>query len=97
MRALEERAIAPEDEHFWETFWTLPQSVEDIFNNVKPDDVRRLKQNAPRNLAILFNKVLFRLSTRAFINQPVALHLSSPTQPLWLWCVCAALVATGGK
>jgi hypothetical protein len=57
LRALVEREIAPDDDQFWDAFWSMPGSVEDIFNSVKPDDVRRMKQQHPRNLAILLNKV----------------------------------------
>jgi hypothetical protein len=57
LRALVEREIAPDDDQFWDAFWSMPGSVEDIFNSVKPDDVRHMKQQHPRNLAILLNKV----------------------------------------
>lgn len=56
LRALQERDMAPDDDSFWEAFWALPQSVEDVFNNIKPEDVRHLKQHAPRNLALLLHK-----------------------------------------
>jgi len=61
LHALVEREISPNDNQFWDAFWTLPQSVEDIFSNVKPDDVRKLKQKAPRNFALLFHKVVGRM------------------------------------
>lgn len=61
LRALVEREIAPDDDQFWDAFWSMPGSVEDIFNSVKPDDVRRMKQQHPRNLAILLNKVVKRM------------------------------------
>ncbi len=56
-RLLVDQAVSPGDVEFWKKFWVLPSSVDDIFAGVKPEDIRKIKQDAPRNLAILLNKV----------------------------------------
>jgi len=43
---------------FWSRFWTLPNSATEIFNVVKPEDIRLIKRVAPHNLATLLTKIV---------------------------------------
>jgi hypothetical protein len=55
---LAHRTVPPTDVDFWKRFWMLPSSSEDIFAMLKPDDIRKLKKEAPHNFATLLFKVL---------------------------------------
>ncbi|KAK4467042.1 high-temperature-induced dauer-formation protein-domain-containing protein [Cladorrhinum samala] len=59
-RLSEERHI-PADDEYWNQFWELPESSEDIFSLFAPADVRRTRDNALENLESLINAVTARL------------------------------------
>ncbi|KAK3997597.1 high-temperature-induced dauer-formation protein-domain-containing protein [Cladorrhinum sp. PSN332] len=59
-RLSEERHI-PADDEYWNQFWELPESSEDIFSLFAPADVRRTRDNALENLESLIQAVTGRL------------------------------------
>ncbi|KAK0727928.1 high-temperature-induced dauer-formation protein-domain-containing protein [Lasiosphaeria miniovina] len=59
-RLSEERNIAPDDK-YWNSFWELPESAEDIFSLFAPADVRRTRDGALENLGTLLLAVTSRL------------------------------------
>ncbi|KAK4227098.1 high-temperature-induced dauer-formation protein-domain-containing protein [Podospora fimiseda] len=59
-RLSEERHI-PADDEYWNQFWELPESSEDIFSLFTPADVRRTRDNALENLESLIQAVTGRL------------------------------------
>jgi High-temperature-induced dauer-formation protein len=59
-RLSEERHI-PADDAYWNSFWELPESSEDIFSLFAPADVRRTRDNAIENLETLILAVTSRL------------------------------------
>ncbi|KAI9143779.1 high-temperature-induced dauer-formation protein-domain-containing protein [Paraphysoderma sedebokerense] len=48
-------------EYFFDSFWTLPQSVDDIFSLFGVSDIQRIRANAPQNLKLLIHHVSAQL------------------------------------
>ncbi|KAJ3161170.1 cell wall biogenesis protein [Geranomyces michiganensis] len=61
--------IPATNDEFWTSFYTLPESAEDVFNLFAPKDIRRVRDTASQNLETLFHKILNRLF--AFVNVAV--------------------------
>lgn len=59
-RLHEERNI-PKDDAYWESYWTLPESAEDIFTLFSATDIRKTRDEAPENLKTLIQVVCHRL------------------------------------
>ncbi|KAF8940484.1 hypothetical protein BGZ58_006156 [Dissophora ornata] len=79
-RLFEERNIPAAANDYWEQFWTLPESVDDIFLLVESQDIRRVRDEAPENLECLIEKILGRLfelcESREFLKpQAVAIQV----------------------
>jgi hypothetical protein len=49
--------ISLEEEDFWKSFYTLPESSEDIFNLFSPKDIRKVRDEYPGNFKSLFKVV----------------------------------------
>ncbi|KAF9111764.1 hypothetical protein BGX27_004450 [Mortierella sp. AM989] len=60
-RLFEERNIPYSANDYWEQFWVLPESVEDVFQLVSSQDIRRVRDEARENLECLIEKVLAQL------------------------------------
>ncbi|KAI8347275.1 high-temperature-induced dauer-formation protein-domain-containing protein [Mortierella sp. GBAus27b] len=60
-RLFEERNIPPAANDYWEQFWTLPESVDDVFLLVGSQDIRRVRDEARENLECLVDKILNQL------------------------------------
>ena len=59
-RLSEERRI-PADDHYWTSFWELPESPEDIFSLFSSADIRRTRDSTLENLETLLSAVTARL------------------------------------
>lgn len=59
-RLHEERNI-PEDDPYWTSFWTLPESAEDVFTLFSPTDIRKARDDAPENIETLVVALCKRL------------------------------------
>ncbi|KAI8089131.1 high-temperature-induced dauer-formation protein-domain-containing protein [Halteromyces radiatus] len=62
-RLFEERNIAWDVDDFWSLFWTLPDSVNDIFSLVGASDIRRARDSARENVETLIDKILQQMDT----------------------------------
>lgn len=59
-RLHEERNI-PALDTYWQNYWTLPESAEDIFTLFSASDIRKARDEAPENLHTLLLAVCHRL------------------------------------
>ncbi|KAF9293316.1 hypothetical protein BGZ74_011770 [Mortierella antarctica] len=55
-RLFEERNIPSSANDYWEQFWILPESAEDVFLLVGSQDIRRVRDEARENLECLLEK-----------------------------------------
>ncbi|KAF9978290.1 hypothetical protein BGZ75_010083 [Mortierella antarctica] len=55
-RLFEERSIPSSANDYWEQFWTLPESADDVFLLVGSQDIRRVRSEAHENLECLVDK-----------------------------------------
>ncbi|KAI8586060.1 high-temperature-induced dauer-formation protein-domain-containing protein [Geranomyces variabilis] len=53
----EQQEIPATNDEFWTSFYTLPETAEDVFNLFAPKDIRRVRDTASQNLQTLFQKV----------------------------------------
>ncbi|KAG0089794.1 hypothetical protein BGZ92_004153 [Podila epicladia] len=60
-RLFEERNIPSSANDFWEQFWILPESADDVFLLVGSQDIRRVRDEARENLECLLEKTLAHL------------------------------------
>ncbi|KAF9962927.1 hypothetical protein BGZ65_007163 [Modicella reniformis] len=60
-RLFEERNIPSATNDYWEQFWTLPESADDVFLLVGSQDIRRVRDEARENLECLIEKILNQL------------------------------------
>ncbi|KAK2733696.1 hypothetical protein FQN57_001976 [Myotisia sp. PD_48] len=58
---LSEQVKIPANDTYWEGFWRLPESVEDIFSLFSPVDIRRTRDTSIANLETLLLAVISRL------------------------------------
>lgn len=57
----EEKNISVTDNEFWESFWNLPESADDIFSLIGANDIRRTRDSARGNIEVLIDKVLQKM------------------------------------
>ncbi|KAI8094726.1 high-temperature-induced dauer-formation protein-domain-containing protein [Thamnidium elegans] len=62
-RLFEDKSISVTDNDFWELFWELPESADDIFSLIGANDIRRTRDTARENFEILIDKVLEKMSS----------------------------------
>ncbi|KAI7895805.1 high-temperature-induced dauer-formation protein-domain-containing protein [Mucor mucedo] len=60
-RLYEDKTISVTENDFWELFWNLPESVDDIFSLIGANDIRRTRDTARENFEILIDKVLEKM------------------------------------
>ncbi|KAF9969716.1 hypothetical protein BGZ73_007779 [Actinomortierella ambigua] len=60
-RLFEERNITSNANEYWEQFWTLPETSDDVFSLVSSADIRQVRDNARENLECLIEKTLAHL------------------------------------
>ncbi|KAF9120770.1 hypothetical protein BGW39_011109 [Mortierella sp. 14UC] len=83
-RLFEERNIPPNADDYWEQFWTLPESADDVFLLVGSQDIRRVRDEARENLECLIDKIIGRLFS--LCDSPQFLTPEAPASQL-LNCV----------
>ncbi|KAG9068266.1 hypothetical protein KI688_011861 [Linnemannia hyalina] len=83
-RLFEERNIPSNVNEYWEQFWTLPESADDVFLLVGSQDIRRVRDEARENLECLIEKILSRLFS--LCDSPLFLTPEAPVSQL-LNCV----------
>ncbi|KAJ3186023.1 hypothetical protein HDU85_000937 [Gaertneriomyces sp. JEL0708] len=57
----EQKNVPATNESFWNNFYTLPDTAEDVFNLFGAKDIRRVRDTAPANLETLLSKITSRL------------------------------------
>ncbi|KAI8058695.1 high-temperature-induced dauer-formation protein-domain-containing protein [Gilbertella persicaria] len=62
-RLYEEKNIAVTENEFWELFWTLPDSADDVFSLIGANDIRRTRDTARENIEILIDKILEKMQS----------------------------------
>ncbi|KAG0232792.1 hypothetical protein BGW41_001726 [Actinomortierella wolfii] len=55
-RLFEEQNIPSNANEYWEQFWTLPETTDDVFSLVSSADIRQVRDNARENLECLIEK-----------------------------------------
>ncbi|KAF9147351.1 hypothetical protein BG015_011030 [Linnemannia schmuckeri] len=83
-RLFEERNIPSNANEYWEQFWNLPESADDVFLLVGSQDIRRVRDEARENLECLIEKILSRLFS--LCDSPQFLTPEAPVRQL-LNCV----------
>ncbi|RKP38976.1 high-temperature-induced dauer-formation protein-domain-containing protein [Dimargaris cristalligena] len=59
-RLAKERNLNENDE-YWSSLWSVPESADDIFSLFTAQDLRRIRDQAPENFATLFTKLYERI------------------------------------
>ncbi|ORZ11143.1 high-temperature-induced dauer-formation protein-domain-containing protein [Absidia repens] len=67
-RLFEEKNIAWDADDFWSLFWTLPESVNDVFSLVGASDIRRARDTTRENIETLVDKILQQMDK--LIHEP---------------------------
>ncbi|KAI7870969.1 high-temperature-induced dauer-formation protein-domain-containing protein [Spinellus fusiger] len=62
-RLFEERNIPVDADDYWSLFWTLPESIDDVFSLVGATDIRRAQTTAIENIETLIDKVLEQMES----------------------------------
>ncbi|KAG0272500.1 hypothetical protein BGZ95_011746 [Linnemannia exigua] len=83
-RLFEERNIPSNAIDYWEQFWTLPESADDVFLLVGSQDIRRVRDEARENLECLIDKIISQLFS--LCDSPQFLTPEAPASQL-LNCV----------
>jgi hypothetical protein len=56
-----EKDVDPNDHEFWDELWKTVLTVEEIFEVIHPDDVRKMVQNHPENIKTVFTQAVAQL------------------------------------
>ncbi|KAI9303824.1 high-temperature-induced dauer-formation protein-domain-containing protein [Cunninghamella echinulata] len=79
-RLFEERNIPSGADDYWNSFWALPETADDIYSLVGANDIRKTRDVAIENLETLIDKVIERINT--IINAPTFPSTQHSTQHL---------------
>ncbi|KAI7897731.1 high-temperature-induced dauer-formation protein-domain-containing protein [Cokeromyces recurvatus] len=60
-RLFEDKNIATSENEYWELFWTLPESADDIFSLIGASDIRKTRDSARNNLEVLIDKLMDKM------------------------------------
>ncbi|KAI8642448.1 high-temperature-induced dauer-formation protein-domain-containing protein [Parasitella parasitica] len=60
-RLYEEPTIPASENEYWEQFWNLPESADDIFSLIGANDIRRTRDMARKNFETLIDKALEKM------------------------------------
>ncbi|KAI7892721.1 high-temperature-induced dauer-formation protein-domain-containing protein [Mucor mucedo] len=82
-RLFEERNVPITADDYWTLFWTLPESVDDVYTLVGSTDIRKTRDGARENLETLIDKVMDQMDAQ--------LHSSSALQIPYLLNCCRVL------
>mmetsp|Transcript_5099 Transcript_5099/g.5796 ORF Transcript_5099/g.5796 Transcript_5099/m.5796 type:complete len:699 (+) Transcript_5099:47-2143(+) len=66
--AFSEKTLSPESK-IWEQLWLIPQTAEDVFSLIQPDDVAAILEKQPENLRVLVSKTLEEI--RSNLSNPI--------------------------
>ncbi|KAI9474145.1 MAG: high-temperature-induced dauer-formation protein-domain-containing protein [Benjaminiella poitrasii] len=61
-RLFEERNVPKSADDYWTLFWTLPESVDDVYSLVSPTDIRKARDGARENLETLIDKLIDQMT-----------------------------------
>ncbi|KAI7907919.1 high-temperature-induced dauer-formation protein-domain-containing protein [Cokeromyces recurvatus] len=61
-RLFEERNVSSFADDYWSLFWTLPETVDDVYTLVSPTDIRKTRDGARENLETLIDKVMEQMT-----------------------------------
>ncbi|KAI8980299.1 high-temperature-induced dauer-formation protein-domain-containing protein [Pilobolus umbonatus] len=87
-RLFEERNVPTTADDYWTLFWTLPESIDDVYTLVGSSDIRRVRDTARENLETLIDKVQRK---KGILHQMNQLIQSSSLQPIHLLNCCRVL------
>lgn len=60
---LHEEHDIPLNDPYWQSYWTLPESAEDIFTLFSAADIRKARDESPENIETLIRAIVNRLIT----------------------------------
>ncbi|KAI9321708.1 high-temperature-induced dauer-formation protein-domain-containing protein [Dichotomocladium elegans] len=67
-RLFEEQGIPSSADDYWSLFWTLPDTVDDVYTLIGGSDVRRARDSSRENLETLIDKLLDKMNS--LVNAP---------------------------
>ncbi|KAI7852075.1 high-temperature-induced dauer-formation protein-domain-containing protein, partial [Circinella umbellata] len=67
-RLFEEHNIPYTADDYWSLFWTLPESVDDVYSLIGASDIRRARDSSRENLETLIDKLLNQMN--AIVSAP---------------------------
>ncbi|KAI9273545.1 high-temperature-induced dauer-formation protein [Helicostylum pulchrum] len=70
-RLFEERNVPITADDYWDLFWTLPESVDDVYTLVGSTDIRRARDGAKENLETLIDKIMQQMHLQLHSTNPV--------------------------
>ncbi|GAA5806668.1 hypothetical protein MFLAVUS_000016 [Mucor flavus] len=70
-RLFEERNVPITADDYWDLFWTLPESVDDVYTLVGSTDIRRARDGAKENLETLIDKIMQQMHLQLHSKNPV--------------------------
>ncbi|CAO3656444.1 unnamed protein product [Mucor fragilis] len=82
-RLFEERHVPKSADDYWTLFWTLPESVDDVYTLVGSTDIRKARDTAMENLETLIDKLIEQMANM--------LNANTPTQTIQLLNCCRVL------
>ncbi|KAL0143234.1 high-temperature-induced dauer-formation protein-domain-containing protein [Mucor lusitanicus] len=82
-RLFEERHVPKSADDYWTLFWTLPESVDDVYTLVGSTDIRKARDTAMENLETLIDKLIEQMTT--------LLNANTSTQTIQLLNCCRVL------
>ncbi|KAI8062826.1 high-temperature-induced dauer-formation protein-domain-containing protein [Gilbertella persicaria] len=82
-RLFEERNIPNTADDYWTLFWTLPETVDDVYTLVGSTDIRKARDTAIENLETLIDKLIEQMGS--------ILHSTTPVQNIYLLNCCRVL------
>ncbi|CAO3687892.1 unnamed protein product [Rhizopus stolonifer] len=60
-RLFEERNIPKNMDEYWTLFWTLPETLDDVYTLISTSDLRRTRDTAIENLETLIDRLLAQM------------------------------------
>ncbi|EPB85631.1 hypothetical protein HMPREF1544_07625 [Mucor circinelloides 1006PhL] len=82
-RLFEERNVPKSADDYWTLFWTLPESVDDVYTLVGSTDIRKARDTAIENLETLIDKLIEQMT--------ILLNANTPIQTMQLLNCCRVL------
>ncbi|KAI8350341.1 high-temperature-induced dauer-formation protein-domain-containing protein [Choanephora cucurbitarum] len=70
-RLFEEKHIPTSADDYWTLFWTLPESVDDVYTLVSSTDIRKARDHAIENLETLIDKIMEHMDRLLQTTAPI--------------------------